>query len=79
MSQLVRIPVYALAAGVLFATSGCVVTPDHDRAYDHRGEVYQRDYDGRSYDRDRDREDRRQAYERCREEGGRDCDDFLHH
>ena len=76
MQATARISIYSLLSGVLLATSGCVVAHrDYDRGYDHDRAYYQRD------DRDRDAyrdHDRREAYERCRAEGGRDCDDILH-
>jgi hypothetical protein len=67
MRPIVRLPFYALIAGVLF-TSGCVVAPDryHDRAYERR--------DDRAEYRERER---REAYRHCRAAGERNCDDLL--
>ncbi len=71
MQVLTRVSIYSLLAGVLLATSGCVIAPDHGRGYDHDQTYYQRDQRYRDHDR-------REAYERCRQEGGHDCDDLLH-
>ncbi len=69
MRSIVRLPFYALIAGGLLATTGCVVAPDHDhdRAYDQRTDADYRDHE------------RREAYRHCREAGEHDCDDLLHH
>ncbi len=76
MQALPRISIYSLLSGILLATSGCVVAHrDYGRGYDNGGAYYQRDERYRNEDRDHDR---REAYERCREEGGHDCDDILH-
>lgn len=76
MQATARISIYSVLSGVLLATSGCVVAHrGYDRGYDQDGAYYQRDQRYRGEDRDHDR---REAYERCREEGGRDCDDILH-
>lgn len=72
MQALARLSLFSLLSGVLLATSGCVLGPDHDRGYYNDGAYSQHDRRYRDDDRDRDRHE---AYERCREEGGRDCDD----
>lgn len=72
MHQIARKCTYALMmTGILFS-SGCVVAPDHQR--DRGDDRYDRRADSAEY---REHE-RREAYRRCREEGGHDCDDYLH-
>jgi hypothetical protein len=67
MRFIVRLPFYAVIAGV-FLASGCVVAPEHDRDRDYQRHGNEADY--------RDHE-RREAYRHCREAGERDCDDLL--
>jgi hypothetical protein len=70
MHKIARTCTYAVAmTGILFS-SGCVVAPDHehDRGY----------YDRRADSAEYREHERREAYRRCREEGGHDCDDILH-
>lgn len=77
MQAFARMSIYGLLGGILLATSGCVLGPDrdHDRGYYNDG-YSQQDQRYRYEDRD---QERRRDYERCREEGGHDCDDILHH
>jgi hypothetical protein len=58
MKALAHVSICSLLAGVLLATSGCVLAPgrDNGRGYDHDRIGYQRDGRYRDEDRDRDRE-----------------------